>query len=66
MKKLISVALLTVLSASVALAAVDDSLLYDKLTDPRLCNTADEFKNTYQFLIKQEDLGFTEPQAIKA
>jgi hypothetical protein len=66
MKKLIGVALLTVLLASVALAAVDDSLLYDKLTDPRLCDTADEFKNTYQFLIKQEDLGFTEPQAIKA
>lgn len=46
-------------------AAPDDGLLYDKLTDPRFCDTADEFKNTYQFLIKQNDLGFTEPQAVK-
>jgi hypothetical protein len=66
MKKLIGLVLLTIMSASVSPAAADDSLLYDKLTDPRLCDTADEFKNTYQFLLKQEDLGFTEPQAIKA
>ena len=66
MKQLISIALITILSTCNLQAATDDSLLYDKLTDPRLCDTADEFKNTYQFLIKQDDLGFNEPQAIKA
>ena len=50
---------------SICWSAPDDGLLYDKLTDPRFCNSADEFKNSYQFLVKQSDLNFTEPQAIK-
>lgn len=58
---------LTILFISfTSFAAPDDSLLYDKLTDPRFCNSADEFKNSYQFLVKQSELGFTEPQAVKA
>lgn len=65
--KLVSVLVVLFVSVSrVASSAPDDSLLYDKLTDPRLCNAAEEFKNSYQFLIKQEDLSFTEPQAVKA
>lgn len=47
-------------------SAPDDGLLYDKLTDPRFCNSADEFKNAYQFLVKQSEMNFTEPQAVKA
>ena len=43
----------------------DDGLLYDKITDPRFCNSADEFKNSYLFLVKQSDLSFTEPQAVR-
>lgn len=66
MKKLIGSIIVILFSACFLYATPDDSLLYDKLTDPRLCDTADEFKSTYQFLIKQDDLGFTEPQAIKA
>lgn len=66
MKQPICFFIFIVFFAYLASAAPDDSLLYDKLTDPRLCDTADEFKNTYQFLIKQNDLGFTEPQAIKS
>lgn len=45
--------------------APDDGLLYDKLTDPRFCNSADEFKSAYKFLVKQSALDFTEPQAVK-
>ncbi len=55
----------TLLYATHSWAVVDDGLLYDKLTDPRFCNSADEFKSSYQFLIKQEELSFTEPQAVR-
>ncbi|MBL7543096.1 MAG: hypothetical protein JNL11_04730 [Bdellovibrionaceae bacterium] len=64
MKKIWLVILFTVWG-NAALSAPDDGLLYDKLTDPRFCDTADEFRNSYLFLIKQSDLGFTEPQAVK-
>ncbi len=52
-------------STSAAWASPDDGLLYDKLPDPRFCNSADEFKSAYSFLIKQTDLSFTEPQAVR-
>lgn len=56
---------ITILFGSYSWGAADDGLLYEKLTDPRFCSSADEFKNSYQFLVKQSDLNFTEPQAIK-
>jgi hypothetical protein len=65
MKRLIWLVSIIILSNGTASAAPDDGLLYDKLTDPRFCNSADEFKNTYQFLLKQTELSFTEPQAVK-
>jgi hypothetical protein len=57
--------ILSLISPFLSWAAPDDGLLYDKLTDPRFCNSADEFKNSYQFLVKQNELNFTEPQAVK-
>lgn len=65
MIKMIGALIAILFSIHMSQAAPDDSLLYDKLTDPRFCDTADEFRNTYHFLIKQNDLGFTEPQAVK-
>lgn len=65
MTKLIGVIIAILFSGKISYSVPDDGLLYDKLTDPRFCDTADEFKNTYTFLIKQNDLRFTEPQAVK-
>lgn len=66
MMRLLSLFLvITVIPTSFSFGAPDDSLLYDQITDPRFCNSADEFKNSYKFLVKQSDLNLTEPQAIK-
>lgn len=58
-------AILITIVGTFSFGAADDGLLYDKLTDPRFCDTADEFKSSYIFLIKQTELSFTEPQAVK-
>lgn len=47
-------------------AAVDDSLLYPPISDPRFCESALEFKKSFEFFKKENELNFNEPQAIKA
>lgn len=46
--------------------AADDKLLYPVVNDPRFCESAVEFKKSFEFFNKDKELEFTQPQAIKA
>lgn len=46
--------------------AADDKLLYPVINDPRFCESAVEFKKSFEFFNKEKELEFTQPQAIKA
>lgn len=65
MKQTLVLSLLLIFQSQV-FAAADDKLLYPTINDPRFCETAIEFKKSFEFFTKEKELEFNQPQTIKA